>query len=204
MCYWWSLFPIGKWLHAGLEQICCKLYSQSLCQEAPDEEPPAGGGGGFAAGDFAGIRANAGNFARMKLNPSFRFSDEISTFMNMVSLSAARGKEIVDPMSFLNSVTRFKFDTDASGLEKIERHNVPHFLLMNMVARPMGMAALQPATMANFLKFFSLAGADVGEDEKKTETLDDRIKELEKKVAAQAKEINSLKLKTKKTPKTKK
>jgi hypothetical protein len=68
----------------------------------------------------------------------------------------------------------------------------------------MGMAALQPATMANFLKFFSLAGADVGEDEKKTETLDDRIKELEKKVAAQAKEINSLKLKTKKTPKTKK
>jgi len=198
MCYWWSLFPIGKWLHAALENICCREWAQSICPESRVDPP--GTTGTVAQPDPGTFSSTVGNTASVRLNPSFSHADEMGAFMHMASLSAARGSQPQDPWAFLNSVTRFNIPSKAEGLAAVERRNLPQFLLMNAVARPMGMASIQPQVLANFMKPLGLdglvrqmAGAEAGE---KTD-LADRIAALEKKIKAQDKALKDLKAKTK-------
>lgn len=177
--YWSSPMPIGTWLQKALEQICCQAGESPICPESGED--PSGG---------------AGNTAAMRLNPIFRHADEIAAFFYMASLNAARGSQPQDPRAFLNSVSRFDFPTQAEGLEPIEGRNLPQFLLMNTLARPLGLPAIKPETVANFLKLFDPNGLIKRAAGIRTETQNDlieRVAALEKQLKSQAGELKSLK-----------
>ena len=209
MCYWWSLFPIGRWLHQMLEQACCREYASPDCNRQIGDQPDTGVVGMVdtsnsdvaASGNFNGV-------AMKRMNPTFGMAHEANAFAEMASLSMARGTQPLNPRSLLNSISRLNLTTNAPRLSELERNNLPQFLAMNLFARPMGMAAMQPNVLMNLLGAFSAItpetetesgtvtglGSASGSASVNAELLS-RLADLEKRVIAQEKTIKTLKSK---------
>jgi hypothetical protein len=205
--YWLSIIPIGQWLHALLDQICCRTLVGPDCDElegrlngssatvgtqptsavpspaapvAPGATAPAPPPPGAPPQPFLGAE---------RFNPVFERSGEVRAFLDLVGSALVRRKTPLDALAFLSSVSRFNSPgaTDESKLSEVESNNIPQFLALNVFGRSLGNAALETPWVG------ALARAVAGRAPKADDDTKSRLAALEGELAAQKAEIARLK-----------
>jgi len=134
LAYWLSWIPLGA-LKDLIHQLCCTPLFQRV---QPQDDPRLIAARRMEARDTATVRANP--------TPSPDVVAREQTFVSLVKSAVARGTAPVDPKDLAGGF----FGLDLGGkqpLSKDERANPPHFLLLNLVLRPIAtslLAAAQP------------------------------------------------------------
>ncbi len=206
MCYWWSVIPIGQLLRNALDKLCCegfnfadRLFRDEQNSDVNNEIDPATGA---ANADFAEIRGNTqfetfnGSSGQAKasrrLNPQFNLGRELRSVGKFITASLARADQDVDPASFLKSISRLKLPTEQASLEKIEQRNLPQFLLLNSLAKPLLLSGLQKDKADGGLMSAFMGNNRLFTDSADNDALHNRLADLESKLDQQQRLIDSL------------
>lgn len=130
----------------------------------------------------------------MRLNPRFNLDRELGAVSRFMNGTLARGRQPLDPASFLNGASRFNLATDQPGLEKVEQRNLSQFLLLNSLVKPLAQSGFDQAVgnMAQSSGLMEMmlndsTGMDTGGD-----GLEQRVEELEAQLSQQQNLIQSL------------
>lgn len=209
--YWLSVLPFGRVLRTALESICCFDVSTLFgdhdgeINPAPGQPPPPppvavpvapapapavepAAAAGEPAFSHSPPKSNveweiksssdAMSRATMRLNPDV--SGRFDGIAEMMMGAFARGSEPLDAAAFVSS---FLMPRLAGGaLSSTERANVPQFLLMNQIARPIAVAAAEP--FAPLLRAFGLgAGKKAEVKTGKREAASDDVAQLRAELA---------------------
>lgn len=203
MCYWWSILPIGQLIRNALDRVCCDSFIFRGRDDAtfdPQPDPGTGVPGAVGiGGDDSGFTpsdnfSNSGRInASHRLNPQFDLDRELGAVSKFVKATMARGDKPLDPAAVLNSISRFNLSGEQPNLAKIESRNLPQFLLLNSLARPLAQAGLSKVKTDNSMLtslFSDLGGLmdGIAVDD----GLKDRVAELESKLEQQQVLIKNL------------
>lgn len=216
LSYWFGVFPIGQLLHAFLDKVCCATLTQPDCDEVRgDNDPthavaplnmakPTGKSANTAAPVAGGPVNDQGGFdarrvfeaaatqtaAGQRLNPSFEQAADLQSLLGMAAHALGRGTQPLDPSGFLASVSRLKGVRKEGTLDPLEEANLAQFLMLNVLARPVGGAALTSpllGSIAGILNFSAKKPRANADDE-----LHERLADLEARLSEQDRKLKDL------------
>jgi len=208
MNYWLSIVPIGQILRNALDRLCCESF-HFLDRRTSDFEPQQGLGSSLP-GAVATNRSAVGNAASAvnvnaasaggrinashRLNPQFNLDRELGAVSNFVSatLTRTRTDQPLDPAALLNSISRFNLDTEQQPLANIESRNLPHFLLMNSLFKPLAQAGLNKAGKGTSVLDSLVREHAMSQQGDASIALHERVTELESMLAEQQQLLKSL------------
>jgi hypothetical protein len=124
LSYWLSVLPILRSPAELIHRLCCEPRSIKF------ERPPAG--------MPQPPRRDPTGAAAIKLNPELSHSTLAmhKGFTQMMDDADARGDRPLDPMDFARSLFRSKIEVPDKELSEVERANLPQFLVLNQILRP--------------------------------------------------------------------
>jgi hypothetical protein len=126
--YWLGILPFHQALRDLLHALCC---AELPLRPGSTDQP-----------GVPGVRERA----TARLNPTPRILEN-QAFAAMTFDAARRGTAPLDPGAFVGSVLGLELAPEAAGLSGLERSNLPQFLLLNQVLRPLALNALPPEAM---------------------------------------------------------
>lgn len=137
--------------------------------------------------------------ASHRLNPQFNLDRELTAVSRFVTATMERGNKPLDPASLLNSISRFNLAGEKSAIADIESRNLPQFLLLNSLARPLVQSGLASTKADKSTANTDLMTAVLGQlsvlvDKPSTEAeaLQNRVADLEGKLEQQQQLIKAL------------
>jgi hypothetical protein len=144
--YWLELLPFGDQFRCLLERICCFQIMSAAPQKdetthgfQPSEEFPSTGhtAGVFQSGYYAR--------AQQRLNPQIADPERLGGVSSLLLGALARGRENLDPRTFVESFFLSSGEErSAAHLSSAEMANLPQFLLLNQILRPLAAGAFGP------------------------------------------------------------
>ena len=130
--YWMSWLPYGRMLRKVIEYLCCNLpvLKTDFDQESINlDDVSEGGGQGLEEIIVTGVgESNAQPKVKQK---DSQFNQE---FMQVALKAYLRDQESLTVKSVMQGLAGID---DKSGIDELERRNSVHFLLLNMIAKPM-------------------------------------------------------------------
>ena len=192
--YWLSIFPFGTELRLLIEKLCCFQIMgleprQATAVPVHDAQPAMPSGEASNATDFASAQPFFYERAEMRLNPTTAHPDRLRDAAALAAGAAMRGNEPLDPQALFESVFLAEKDKGGAHLSGSEVANLPQFLALNQLLRPLAADALSIEAIAPALMRMGPAAGAGGE----TESLREALATLRADVAKQAAEIKSLK-----------
>ena len=137
--YWLSILPFGVELRKLLDRICC-FQILSVLPRDPDS---TGAGGRPRPGAASEPSDNASSGlptyterASERLNPKVANPGRLQGAASIAMRALARGKTPLDPQDFIESVLAPP-KSDGATLSEVEVANLPQFLLLQQLARPL-------------------------------------------------------------------
>lgn len=209
--YWLGVLPFGTMLRCLLERICCFQIS------APQETKPsytAGSGltvnpnysvtprAAMVSGMTGETSANApaanpvSERIHRRLNPRVNEPQRAAGVAELLQGAWNRGGGDLDVNTFFGGILPdfSMFDPEVKDrqardqLSEVERTNLPQFLMINQLLRPLAASALEPLLQGRGEERFS-AAAKRSDD---TEALRQEVAELKERLDLQAKQIEQL------------
>ena len=200
--YWLSVLPYGAALRQSLQNACCfdvtsifrnqfqtrDAAPANFAMGAPPAQPAAAAAAAGAAGapDVGPAAAFFREQAMLRLNPKLAKPNQIGDASSLIAQTLFSGKPL-EPEQLINTLLAPK--GDAARLAPEQSANLPQFLLLNEIAKPITQAALGPlmeATLGN------LAASSLGGAPDATE-LRAEVDALRSKVASNAAEVARVK-----------
>lgn len=190
--YWLSILPFGVELRRMLEQTCCFQIASILPPRQPETPGVAADvqPGAFAASEFFSAQPRYYERAGRRLNPMAANPDRLKAASALAGKAFARGKTPLDPQRFIESVFLPDQDKGAEHLSALELINLPQFLAVNQVLRPVAAEALSLDALAPLLAAFT---GGPPRAEPAVDQLKEELAALRQDMARQAEEIKRLK-----------
>lgn len=203
--YWLSLLPFGRMIRDMLDDLCCSSVSDSA---APQQDPAGtadtgGNFGTFEPPDFMVGMATTYPYmhakATRRLNPSLARPNKMNHTSAMAASALKRGASALDPLAFVESVLLPARDRGDQHLSALELANLPQFLALNQMLRPMALQTLGGDGFASMLAPLLMQAARVpaakapAADSAGIDELKKEMAGLREAVTRQAEEIRTLK-----------
>lgn len=212
--YWLSIFPFGVELRRMIERTCC-FQIMSILPERDRTAPldfhfAADRSGGDNPGhdnpghdnpghgnpsDFASAQPLFYERAARRLNPTSAHPLRLAGAVGLAA-RAARREGPLDPQKFFESVFLPDRDKGTEHLSGMELDNLPQFLALNQMLRPVMMDAFNLEALAPILGFAApgeMRAADESAAAPDTAAMREELNALRKELAAHAAEIKRLK-----------
>jgi hypothetical protein len=204
-----SILPFGTELRRILDVLCCL---QINVPDVPDSTVPGGTVPGTPttpgpAGPLSdmGAAADTGDSATTpsspayqrafkRLNPVSENRDRLQAATQIAQAAFARGTAPFDPQKFLESAFLAEKDKSQGHFAAAEIDNLPQFLALNQLLRPIALGLL-PANAGSIFSRMGLRveGVEATSPEPDLESLRKQMEDLRADVARQAEEIKRLK-----------
>lgn len=208
--YWLSILPYGVELRRVIERMCCfeitsvfpprpdthvpeipGVPSQPAGNSSSGVSPTAGG-----ASEFASSQPMLYERASKRLNPRPANPDRLNAASRIAAESFARGDGLLDPQKLFESVLLRNKDKGEDRLSALELDNLPQFLVLSQVLRPIAVGAVAKDALGPALAAMGLGGlaaAAPPEEAPEVAALRKEMEAMRADLAKQADEINRLK-----------
>lgn len=193
--YWLAIFPFGVELRRMIEKLCCFQIMSLVPPEQTtatlvDAQPEMtlGAGAGKAA-DFASAQPMFYERATKRLNPTTAHPERLKGAAALAAGAAMRKDAPLDPQALFESVFLAKKHLGEGHLTGLELANLPQFLAVSQVLRPLAADALSLEALAPAVMGMGF-GAGPAEE---TAALRAEMAALRADIATQAAEIKDLK-----------
>ena len=208
--YWLGVLPFGTQLRCLLEKFCCFQINSSFESGQSDVPDPGADNNrvspiGLTRGNdppeavASDRRFQSMDRAERRLNPRIDEPQRIAGVADLLIGALGRGSGDLDAATFLGGF--FPGLGNSSGekagegsqgqrqLSEVEKANLPQFLLLNQLLRPMATGALEPLLESDMVASFFAAPKARPED---NDALRQEVSLLKQRLDQQAKQIETL------------
>ena len=208
--YWLSILPFGVELRRMIESMCCFQITSDFSDQHSDTGVPGTtfpGAGSQPAGNISsGLSSDSGpasefassqpmfyGRASKRLNPRPAHPDRLKAASRIAGESFARGDTPLDPQKFFESVFLPEKDKGEVHLSALELANLPQFLALNQVLRPIAVEAVARDALGPALAAMGLGGVAAAAPPE-VAALRKEVEAMRADLAKQADEIQRLKV----------